>query len=172
MYSERKFTCSDEYLKKLKARFYAKVDIGAEPDSCWNWTGYASPYGKVMLMSEAWTGASSPAQAHVISYMLHTAPIPKGFDIAHRCNNKLCVNPQHLYLATRSENIQHAIRDGLQFSRLSDLEVRAIKDLWATGEYTQLELAEMYGTDQQAVSLLLSGKTYRWVDIPSISKEN
>lgn len=173
MYTERKLTCSDEYLKKLKARFYAKVDLGADADSCWNWTGGTSNYGKIMLQSHAWTGATrSAVGAHVVSYMIHTSPIPHGFDVAHRCNNKLCVNPKHLYLATRSENNQHAVRDGLVPSTLTDLEVRSILDLWATGDYTQDELAEVYGIGQRAVSRIVNGWAYKWVDHPNKCKEN
>jgi HNH endonuclease len=164
MYTERKLTCTEDYRRNLVLRFADKVEFGSSQDSCLLWTGYSSGgYGKIMLVNHAWTGSSSPAQAHVISYLLSVGTIPKGYDVAHSCNNKLCVNPRHLYLATRSENTQHAVRDGLQYSRLSDIEVSEIRRLWSTGQYTQAHIAELFCTDQQAVSLLVNGKTYKWV---------
>ncbi len=51
--------------------------------------------------------------AHRVAYEVFRGPIPEGMCVCHRCNNKRCMNPNHLYLATNKQNIQDACRDGL-----------------------------------------------------------
>ena len=83
----------------LEQRFWPKVDKGA---GCWEWTGYITPQGYGLF----WDG-KKPNTAHRISWELTNGPIPDGMDIDHRCGNRKCVNPEHLRVATRSQNNQH-----------------------------------------------------------------
>lgn len=52
-------------------------------------------------------------RAHRASWEAHFGPIPDGLYVCHRCNNKPCCNPKHLYLATHQQNLIDAGRDGL-----------------------------------------------------------
>lgn len=76
---------------------------------CWSWVGSKSSkgYGQV---SRSFYGEGL---AHRASWLLHKGVIPPGLFVCHRCNNPSCVNPDHLYLATNSQNIKDAWRDGL-----------------------------------------------------------
>ena len=79
-------------------RFWDKVDRTA---GCWNWLGSAvkTGYGQIWYQGRL-------VLAHRFAYELLRGPIPKGFEIDHLCHNKSCVNPIHLEVVTRSENVR------------------------------------------------------------------
>ena len=68
---------------------------------CWVWTKGMnnSGYGSVRINGE-------PFGAHRASYMIFKGDIPQSMDVHHVCENKACVNPEHLELLTRSENVK------------------------------------------------------------------
>lgn len=87
---------------KYVARFMQKVEVDATT-GCWNWTAatVTAGYGKVT------NGLGRPARslyAHRVSYEIHREPIPMGLVIDHLCENKRCVNPDHLEAVPSSVN--------------------------------------------------------------------
>ena len=76
---------------------------------CWLYTGSVDGggYGTVST-----SRGKSPAKAHRVSYEHHHGPIPKGIEVCHRCDTPRCVNPQHLFLGTRQENMLDCSRKG------------------------------------------------------------
>lgn len=80
--------------------FWARV---AKSPGCWEWTGAKfnkSGYGYVMREGHRQV-------AHRLSYKLNKGPVPEGLQVDHRCHNRLCVRPDHLRLATPSQNSQN-----------------------------------------------------------------
>lgn len=69
-------------------------------NSCWIWTGYKNPkgYGKMTVNYK-------PLMAHRWSYEYFIGEIPPGLVIDHLCENKACVNPEHLQPVTNKENL-------------------------------------------------------------------
>jgi hypothetical protein len=53
---------------------------------------------------------------HRYSYELHKGPISEGLHVLHECDNKLCINPDHLRAGTHAENIRDAVARGLILS--------------------------------------------------------
>lgn len=88
-------------------RFLKYVD---KTESCWLWKGskLSSGYGQAVRpdASERWR-AGKPVQegAHRVSYKLFCGDIPRGKLIRHLCNNKVCVNPEHLTTGTQKDNM-------------------------------------------------------------------
>ena len=88
-------------------RFWDNIHIC--PDGCWRWTGYKHKgYGQ--LRSHYREGPV--LRAHQFSYMIHKGNYEKGLYICHTCDNPSCVNPDHLYAGTHSQNMNDMHRRG------------------------------------------------------------
>lgn len=148
---------SKEFKLLLEDRLISKA---VKTDSCWLFRGISDEYGKLRIPGIS--GDQYP-KTHVVSYLLFKGDIPAEIDVAHSCNVKGCVNPSHLYLATRSVNTQHAIRDGLQYSRLSDGQVKEIRRRYMEDLENGYALAKEFGIDQQIVSRIGWRKAFQWV---------
>lgn len=84
----------------LEQRFWVKVN---KTRDCWLWTASTSDgYGHINVDGRM-------RRAHRVSWEFINGPIPKGMDLDHRCTTPLCVNPAHLRVTTRSQNMQHRI---------------------------------------------------------------
>lgn len=76
-------------------------------DVCWPWSGstFSGRYGRFFLNGKAHT-------AHRIVYKESNGEIPDSLFVMHKCNNKLCCNPDHLTVGTNRENQLHAVHSG------------------------------------------------------------
>ncbi|TXH57895.1 MAG: HNH endonuclease [Desulfurellales bacterium] len=73
-----------------------------EPNSgCWLWDGSVAPngYGKIEMVEGRWYGA------HRLSYIAYKGDVPDGLVIHHKCENRVCVNPDHLEAVTQEYNV-------------------------------------------------------------------
>lgn len=90
---------------RLKNRFFIKV---IQTDDCWYWIAGSrgkTGYGAFKIENDT-------VDAHRVSWMIHFGPIPDGLCVCHKCDNRRCVRPDHLFLGTKKDNNQDMFRKG------------------------------------------------------------
>lgn len=93
-------------MKTLSDRLYSKIE--RDPlTGCFNWTAskHRSGYGQIKVSKKT-------LLAHRVSYQLHYGVDPLELNVCHKCDNPSCINPQHLFLGTHTDNMQDMVRKG------------------------------------------------------------
>lgn len=81
-----------------------------EPNSgCWLWVG---PIKRGKDIRGIFCFDGDKKQAHRVSYELYKGIIPDALHVCHTCDVTTCVNPDHLFLGTHTENMQDSARKG------------------------------------------------------------
>lgn len=147
-------------LAAMKERLLREVDI--IPDFCWNWTGPCGSHGYGQITFE-----SKGYLVHRVMYEACNGPIPPGMFVCHRCDNRRCINPAHLFIGSPKDNIHDMInkgRDCLDSNlKLLDSEVVEIRFQLSQG-HRQRDIAKIFGISQATVSRINNRHSYDWVE--------
>lgn len=128
-------------------------------DGCWEWTGSltADGYGVVSHGSKRWL-------AHRLSVYLSRGRLGKSDDVLHRCDNKRCANPSHLYVGNDRENMRdRAERCGHPMQRLSPAAALEIREAHAAGT-SRADLAVKYGVAPAVIHHVIARRSWAWVE--------
>lgn len=104
--------------------------------------------------------------AHRASYEAFVGPIPSGMLIQHNCDNRWCVNPEHLTLGTDATNNRDALLKGRKATKLKPADVIAIRARMRSGA-SQRGLAKEYGVSATSIRNVDRGETWTHVNDPS-----
>lgn len=147
----------------VKQRFLSKVKIVNNGCHEWQSTIKKDGYGSFYFDGKQ-------VQAHRVAFQIFIGIIPDGKWVLHKCDNRKCVNTDHLFLGDCQMNISDMDNKGRRgtVSQLTLAQVEEIKRLLSEGEiiparwkakYSQRKIAEMYGIDQTTISRIKLGKT-------------
>ena len=114
---------TSKYIKKLeeykiinntKNRFYSKILL-PNINGCMEWQGaLRRGYGAFHFQIK---GKNKIIPAHRFSYKLFIGNIPNNKIICHKCDNRRCVSPEHLFLGTHKKNSQDMVNKGRNFDQ-------------------------------------------------------
>lgn len=140
------------------ARFWSHVQ---KTPTCWLWQGYciADGYGSMSV-------GPKPTAAHRYSFELHKGPVPDGLFVCHSCDVRNCVNPDHLWLGTLSDNNRDMALKGRAASgsvnansKLTERDVITIRLLMSEG-LSNGAIGKRYGVSKSTIWSIKRGITW------------
>ncbi len=140
-------------------RFWKKVD---RTPTCWLWTACRKDgkYGFFCVSQER------REYSHRLSWELSFGAIPKGMSVLHKCDNVVCVRPDHLFLGTLADNNadmkakgRHAYGERSGRARLTTEDVKLIR----VSNGSDAVIASEFGVSQSAISLIRN--RLRWAHV-------
>ena len=166
-------------LEDRTGEFWSRVKVVGD---CWEWQGTicSNGYGSTHLFKH-WT-----RWAHRVSYLLSKGDIPPGKEILHSCDNRRCINPEHLSVGTRKQNMLEASKRG----KLTHWD-RPRGELNASSVYTEALIREAYlrvksgqpqerviselGITKVTLKRVIKGKSWKHLNIeplPDLRRKN
>ncbi len=130
---------------------------------CWEWQGTKRRgYGRL-------TVGGRSVSAHRLSYEEFNGAIPAGYEVCHKCDNRKCVNPEHLFVGTRQDNVNDRERKGRNIvhcgesnpsAKLTKRDVLHIRQRRVQEGTSFEKLAKEYGVSKRTVQRAVSGETW------------
>ncbi len=149
--SGKSFRSNQNCKKTIYDRFLEKLSFGSS--DCWYFSGYIDQlgYGRLTVLSEN--------KAHRVSWKLFYGDIPKGKKVLHKCDIRNCVNPEHLFLGTQSDNVNDMVskkrnkspglsKEKNRMSKLTMEKVLEMRSLYEKGNLSYSKIGKLFSISQ------------------------
>lgn len=152
--------------RSLKERLEAYSQVNNE-NGCREWVRHTNPDGYGML----WLNGGAE-RTHRAAWIAQHGSIPKGMHVLHKCDNRKCINLDHLFLGTNADNVADKVAKNRQArpnirgeqmgqSKLTDAKVRLIRML--PRSISNRRWAQEFGVSIMAISAVRNYKTWTHV---------
>lgn len=128
--------------------------------SCWIWIGglVGVGYGEVWFGGKYWA-------SHRLSYTVYKGEIPDGMEVCHTCDNRKCINPEHLFVGTRKDNAEDMSKKGRALRGERGTNVKLTNKLVAIirkyrGKLPQTRIAEIFSISQAQVCRVMTKRNW------------
>lgn len=162
----RQFT-RDDIDPKYRDRFWLSVDVRS-PDECWNWQGHShTGYGR---MTVKLNGSFVSLPCHRMAYILKHGEVAGNLYLCHRCDNRLCCNPDHLWPGTSTDNNRDMYAKGRGMvgenhyrSILTAEQVSWIRKVYTPfhPQYGESPLARKYGVNNSTIARIVRRQSWK-----------
>lgn len=143
----RKLNTHEDFLNSIKIS-----DTG-----CWEWAGLKNNkgYGQLSMIGKE-------RLSHRYSYKYYKGGIG-AYHVCHHCDNPCCVNPDHLFLGTRKDNMIDMTRKGRHgTAKLNPESVLKVRELKVKGS-RNIDLAKMFSVSEKTIRQINSKEAWKWV---------
>lgn len=161
--------------------FWDKVDRSGGDDSCWIWLGSVMKNGY-----GTYRGGKYKSLAHRHAWIITNGSIPSvKILVCHKCDVRLCCNPEHMFLGSHKENTMDAMSKGriatgkrcgahthpesrpkgsaVYNAKLKEQDAVDIRELYASGDYTYFELSDKFGVCFQVIGAIVKRKIWKHI---------
>lgn len=149
-------------------RLLSRMKIDQET-GCWNYTWYINDqgYGRIFYKGRS-------RAAHRTMLMITSGEERKGYDACHTCDNRKCINPDHLWWGTMRENQADKVKKGRNYtgdqrgsknpgSKLKEEDIPKIREILSTNKYQQKEVAKMFNVSETTITVIKQRKNWSHV---------
>ena len=158
----RRYGNRRRYKKNTQVDFDKRVD---KSGNCWIWLGKPDTYGYGRMRFNGRDEA-----VHRLAYHFAYGEIPDGLFICHDCDNRMCVNPTHLYLGTNQDNLADMVQRGRSNrgearpnAKLKEAHVRQIRARYQDRRLSISLLAKEYGVTCSTIRSVITFRSWRHV---------
>lgn len=151
-------------MNELENRFWSKVDIKGK-DDCWNWTKAIDTPGYGAFKFDG-----KKVDSNRMTWFLTFGEFPDLW-VLHKCDNKKCCNPNHLFLGTYLDNIEDMIIKGrnakgesMGNSVLTESQVIEILTSYGEG-VSPIKIIKMYGIGKTTFWNIVNRTTWKHLNI-------
>lgn len=142
-------------------RFWRHVD---KSGSCWLWTGGVSKYG----YGHFYKSRLVPSRAHRVSWELTHGDLADDACVLHKCDVRRCVNPEHLFLGTKTDNMRdrdqknrNAKGERINNAKLTAAQVLAIRARHSSRRGVAASLMREFGIGSSALWAIVNHQTWK-----------
>ena len=157
-----------KYKEYYKEKF---LDLIFKTKDCWLYQGEVSIHG----YGRYWNG-NRKTMAHRFSYELFKGLLSEGMHVLHKCDNRICINPDHLYLGSQQDNMNDMVLRGRSLkgakhpmSILDQGKVDMIRELYKSKEYSQHKLAKKFNVSRGCIGHIVRNES--WVSIEMLMED-